>query len=160
MSHTTSITVHVPLNIQRRGGRKVVIAPDGSVLPQARQSLVPPTADPVLVKALARAFRWKRMLDEGRYASVRELADGEGVKPSYAAGVLRLTLLAPAVVEAILDGRQAARASLAGLMAKAPPDWPRQGPLLTDTPRPGNAPPDGPPYPAVAAHPTTLFRQS
>ena len=90
MSQATSITVHVPLNIRRWGGRKVVIAPDGSVLPQARPSLVPPTADPVLVKALARAFRWKRMLDEGRYASVRELADGERVKPSYAAGMLRL----------------------------------------------------------------------
>ena len=108
MSQATSITVHVPLNIRRRGGRKVVIAPDGSVLPQARPSLVPPTADPVLVKALARAFRWKRMLDEGRYASVRELADGEGVKPSYAAGMIRLTLLAPEIVEAVLDGRQPA----------------------------------------------------
>ena len=95
MNQATSITVHVPLNIQRRGGRKVVIAPGGSVLPQTRPSLVPPTADPVLVRALARAFRWKRMLDEGRYASVRELAEGEAVKPSYAAGMLRLTLLAP-----------------------------------------------------------------
>jgi len=127
MSKATSITVHAPLNIQRRGGRKVVIAPDGSVLPQARPSLVPTTADPVLLKALARAFRWKRMLDEGRYASVRELADAEGVKPSYAAGILRLTLLTPEIVEAILDGRQSAGASLASLMAKSPPDWTRQG---------------------------------
>ena len=57
MSQTTSIILHVPLNIRRRGGRKVVIAPDGSVLPQAQSPIVPPTADPVLVKALARAFR-------------------------------------------------------------------------------------------------------
>ena len=106
MSQATSITVHVPLNIQRRGGRKVVIAPDGSVLPQAPPSLVPPTADPVLVKALARAFRWKRMLDDGRYASVQELAAGEKMDRGYAGRMLRLTLLAPSLIEAILDGLQ------------------------------------------------------
>ena len=126
MSQATSITVHVPLHIRRRGGRKVVIAPDGSALPLARPSLVPPTADPVLVKALARAFRWKRMLDEGRYASVQELADGEGVKPSYAAGVLRLTLLRPDIVEAILDGSQPTRVTLVGLMAGVPAMWAEQ----------------------------------
>ena len=126
MSQATSITVHVPLNIRRRGGRKVVIAPDGSVLPQARPSLAPPTADSVLVKALARAFRWKRMLDEGRYASVRELAEGEGVKPSYAAGMLRLTLLAPEIVEAILDGRQAGEMSLDRLLKAWPVHWRQQ----------------------------------
>ena len=79
-----------------------------------------------LMEALARAFRWKRMLDEGRYASVRELADGEGVKPSYAAGMLRLTLLAPVIVEAILDGRQPDGMSLDGLMAGLPAIWERQ----------------------------------
>ena len=126
MSQTTSITVHVPLNIQRRGGRKVVIAPDGSVLPQARPSLVPPTADPVLVKALAKAFRWKRMIDDGRYASVGELADGEGVKPSYAAGILRLTLLAPAAVEAILDGRRTQGLTLDLLLKSFPLFWTEQ----------------------------------
>jgi len=126
MSQATSITVHVPLNIQRRGGRKVVIAPDGSVLPQARPSLVPPTADPVLVKALARAFRWKRMLDEDRYASARELAEAEGVKPSYAAGMLRLTLLAPEIIEAILGGHQPGGLTLDLLLKSFPLLWPEQ----------------------------------
>ena len=128
MSRTTSITVHVPLNIQRRGGRKVVIAPDGSVLPQAVPSLVPRTADPVLVKALAKAFRWKRMLDEGRYGSVRQLAKGERVERSYAAGVLRLTLLAPGIVEAVLDGRQASAVSLNQLLQTFPALWEQQFP--------------------------------
>jgi len=123
MSQATSITVHVPLNLQRRGGRKVVIAPDGSVLPQARPSLVPPTADPVLVKALARAFRWKRMLDEGRYASVQELAAEQKVDRGYAGRLLRLTLLAPAVLEAILDGRQPDGLSLDGLLTSVPTVW-------------------------------------
>lgn len=123
VSQATSITVHVPLHIRRRGGRKVVIAPDGLVLPQASQSVVPPTADPVLVKALARAFRWKRMLDEGRYGSVRELADGEGVKPSYAAGIVRLTLLGPDLVEAILNGQPIRRLTLDLLLKSFPPSW-------------------------------------
>ena len=126
MSQATSITVHVPLNIRRRGGRKVVIAPDGSVLPQAQAPLVPPMADPVLVKALARAFRWKRMLDEGRYASVRDLAEGVGVKASYAAGMLRLTLLAPTIVETILDGRQPQGMSLDQLLKSFPLFWSEQ----------------------------------
>ena len=143
MSQATSITVHVPLNILRRGGRKVVIAPDGSVLPQARLALVPPTADPVLVKALARAFRWKRMLDEGRYASVRELAEGDGVKPSYAAGMLRLTLLAPDIVEAILDGQQPAQITLARLLTPFPADWTWQMPAFQHACR-------GPTYPLKA----------
>ena len=123
MSQVTSITVHVPLSIRCRGGRKVVIAPDGSVLPQTGPSLIPPTADPVLVKALARAFRWKRMLDEGRYASVRELAEGEKVKPSYAAGMLRLTLLSPEIVEAIMDGRQTQGLTLDLLLKSFPLFW-------------------------------------
>ena len=134
MSQATSITVHVPLNIRRRGGRKVVIAPDGSVLPQARPSLVPPTADPVLVKALVRAFRWKRMIDEGRYGSVRELADGVGVKPSYAAGMLRLTLLAPDIVAAIMDGQQPGGMSLSLLMGELPSGWGQQRFLIGDRP--------------------------
>ena len=62
---------------------------------------------------------------------MRALADGEGVRPSYAAGMLRMALLAPAVVEAILDGRQSNGASLAGLIANSPPDWARQDRLLT-----------------------------
>ena len=126
MSQATSITVHVPLNIQRRGGRKVVIAPDGSVLPQAQPQMVPPIADPVLVRALVRAFRWKRMLDDGRYASVRELAKGEKVERSYIASMLGLTLLAPEIVGIIIDGLQPEGMTLAGLLGPFPLGWGEQ----------------------------------
>ena len=126
MSQATSITVHVPLNIQRRGGRKVVIAPDGSVLPQARPSLVPPTADPVLVKALARAFRWKRMLDEGRYATVTELAAGEKLDRGYLGKILMLSLLAPDIVEAIMAGRQPPELGVHVLREGFPVEWREQ----------------------------------
>ena len=73
----------------------------------------PRRMDNTLVKAMARAFRWKRMLDSGEFATIAELADREGIAPSYMTRVLRLTLLAPAIVEAILDGKQGPEVTLA-----------------------------------------------
>jgi len=101
MSAATSITVRVPLAIRHRPGRKTVVTPmtDG-VAP------VTTRADPALVKALARAFRYQRMLDEGRYASITELAAVEKLDRGYLGSLLKLTLLAPDIVEAILDWRQ------------------------------------------------------
>ena len=101
----TSVTVVVPMTIRRRGGRKQIIGPDGAPV-QAGGYAVETQGDPALVKALARAFRWRRMLEEGRYVSVRELAAKEGVDRAYVGRVLNLTLLAPDVVEAVLDGRR------------------------------------------------------
>jgi hypothetical protein len=63
-------------------------------------------ADPALVEALARAYRWKRLLESGRFGSLAELAAAERIDRSFLGKTLRLTLLAPAIVEAILDGRQ------------------------------------------------------
>ena len=95
----TRITVWVPLSIRRRPARKTVVTPVGAV--QAR-------ADPALLKALARAFRWQKMLDEGRYGSISEMAAAEKIERGYLGKVLQLTLLPPWVVEAILEGRQGA----------------------------------------------------
>jgi hypothetical protein len=95
-----TLTVRVPLTIRRRGGRKLVVAPEGSVV------AVPARVDNALVKALARAFRWRRMLEEGRYGTIDEIAAAERINDSYVSRVLRLTLLAPDIIEAILDGRQ------------------------------------------------------
>ncbi len=100
MTTATSITVRVPLAIRHRPGRKTVVTPmAGGVAPVATR------ADPALVKALARAFRYQRMLDEGRYASITEMADAERLERGYLGRLLRLTLLAPDLVEAMLDGR-------------------------------------------------------
>ena len=86
----------------RRGGRKVIIAPDcGDAWAPAKRR-----PDETLIRALARAHRWKQLLDEGRYRSAGELAEAEGVTRSFVNRLLRLTLLAPDIVEAILDGRQ------------------------------------------------------
>ena len=80
-------------------------------------------ADSTLVKALARAFRWKRMLESGEFATIAELAEREGIAPSYMTRVLRLTLLAPDIVEAILDGKQGPEVTLARLLEPFPLAW-------------------------------------
>ena len=98
---SASITVRVPVTIRKRGGRRLVVAPDGAPWPPARARI-----DNTLVKALARAHRWKKMLDDGRYGSVTELAKGEKLDRGYLGKILMLTLLAPDIVEAIMDGRQ------------------------------------------------------
>jgi len=106
----TSVTVVVPMTIRRRGGRKQIIGPDGQPVQAGGcgAGVAETRDDPALVKALARAFRWRRMLEEGRYGSIRELASAEGVDRAYVGRVLNLTLLAPEVVEAVLDGNLAA----------------------------------------------------
>lgn len=83
-------------------------------------------ADPALVKALARAFRYQRMLDEGRYASISEMAEAERIERGYLGSLLRLTLLAPDIVSAILDGRVADRIALPALLEPVPLDWSQQ----------------------------------
>ena len=80
-------------------------------------------ADPALVKALARAHRWKRLLESGRYGSLAELAAAERIDRSFLGKTLRLTLLAPDIVEAILNGRHAAELGLPNLMRPFPVDW-------------------------------------
>ena len=98
----TTITVRMPMAWKRRGGRKVIIAPDGG----DAWAPAKPRPDETLIRALARAHRWKRMLEEGRYRSAGELAEAEGVTRSFVNRLLRLTLLAPDIQEAIIDGRQ------------------------------------------------------
>jgi hypothetical protein len=92
--------------------------PDGAPLPRR--------TDNSLVKALARAFRWKRMLESGEFATIAELAEREGIAPSYMTRVLRLSLLAPDIVEAILDGEQETEVSLAQLLEPFPLTWQHQ----------------------------------
>ncbi len=100
-----TITIHVPFRVVNRGGRKECSCQRAPA--QARKP------DNTLIKALARAFRWKRMLETGEFASISEMAEREGIAFTYMARVLRLSLLAPDIVEAILDGRQGPEVTLA-----------------------------------------------
>jgi len=109
-----TITVKVPFRFAKRGGRKEMQMPSGA--PAKR---VPP--DSTLIKALARAFRWKQMLDSGEFATIGDLAAHDKIAPSYLTRVLRLTLLSPATVEAIIDGN--CTAGLANLLEPFPVCW-------------------------------------
>ena len=118
-----TVTLHVQFRIVKRGGRKEMQLPEGATQPRRTNN--------TLVKALARAFRWKRMLESGEFASISELAEREGIAFTYMARVLRLTLLAPDIVEAILAGKQGAEATLKGLMEPFPLEWRSQMELLS-----------------------------
>lgn len=114
----STLSVRVPFAIRKRGGRKRVLAPDGAEVAPDR-----PRVDSALVKAIARAHRWQRMMESGEYASLTELAEAEKINRSYVSRVLRLTLLAPDIVEAILDGRQPEGVTLEAVMKAFPVAW-------------------------------------
>ena len=116
-----TLTVRVPLAIRKRGGRKLVITPDGRAWSRPRAMV-----DSTLVKALARAHRWKSLLETGEHASVTELARSEKINMSYLSRILRLTLLAPDIVEAVLDGRQSATLQLESMLKPFPVEWESQ----------------------------------
>ena len=113
-----TVTIHVPFRVVKRGGRKEMQLPE--IVAQSRRT------DCALLKALARAFRWKRMLESGEFATIAELAEREGIAPSYMTRVLRLTLLAPDIVEAILDGTQGPEVTLARVLQPFPLGWEEQ----------------------------------
>ena len=117
-----TVTVTVPFAIRKRGGRKLVLTPDGTaVSPQPR-----PRVDSTLLKALARGFRWQKMLREGDYQTLEEIADAEHINPSYISRLMRLAYLSPTIVEAILEGRHPAHLTMKDLMEPFPLDWAAQ----------------------------------
>ena len=115
----STITVFLPMAWRRRGGRKVIVAPPG-----CEDWAPPPKIDRALVKALARAHRWQRLLESGAYGTLADLADAERISRSYVSRILRLTLLAPQIVERILDGRPTV--SLPQLLKPFPVEWEKQ----------------------------------
>jgi hypothetical protein len=121
-----TLVVRIPMRFQRRGGRKRIVAPDGSVIaPTSKRQ-----PDGTLAKALARAWRWQRMLDEGAYNSVSEIGDAEDISKSYVSRILRQALLAPDIAEAILAGRTEQAIMLERLERPLPASWEEQRRLL------------------------------
>jgi hypothetical protein len=127
-----TITVHVPMTFRKRGGRKRVVTPDGA------EWAPRPRVDNAMVKALARAFWWRKMLDEGVHATLEDLAKAKGVNATYVSRILRLTLLAPEIVDAILDGRQPAGTGLDDLLKSFPVDWTMQPNAIKAGANPGD----------------------
>ncbi|MBT7759045.1 MAG: hypothetical protein HN732_17070 [Rhodospirillaceae bacterium] len=117
-----TLTIHVPMTFKTRGGRKLVISPDGVpawAKPRAR-------IDNTMVKALAHAFRWRKLMETGVYATVEEIAAAEKINTSFVSRILRLALLAPEIVEMIIDGLQPTDLTLAKLMKPFPVEWKKQ----------------------------------
>jgi hypothetical protein len=127
----SSITVRVPLAIRRQPGRKTVVTPARD----DAEAVLATRADPALVKALARAFRYQRSLDKGQYASISEMAAAERIDRGYLGRILQLTLLGPDIIEAILDGRQPPHLGLPGLLVPLPMEWGGQRESLRVPPR-------------------------
>jgi len=117
-----TINVRVPMTFVRRGGRKAIVAPDGG------DAWAPsrPRPDEALIRAVVRAHRWRRLLEQGKYRSVSDLAEAEGLTRSFVNRLLRLTLLRPDIVEAILDGRQPKGMQLEELTRTMPSAWDEQ----------------------------------
>jgi hypothetical protein len=116
-----TLTIRIPMRLQRRGGRKLIMTPEGVAAPARK-----PSRDETLVKALLRAHRWRRRIESGRAKSITDLAEQEEVTDAYVCRLLPLTCLAPDIVEAILDGRQAKGLRLAAMLGNRPLDWNEQ----------------------------------
>jgi hypothetical protein len=116
-----TLTVCIPVKFRQRSARKRVVAPESPAWAPA-----PARVDDTLVRVLARARRWQRMIDSGHHATLGELAKAEGVAKPYLCRVVRLSLLATDIVEAILDGKQSRGIALETLLKPFPVEWGRQ----------------------------------
>lgn len=116
------VRVHVPMKFRNRSGRKEIVVPDS--IEQSDDAS--PDYHEALVIAISRAHRWKKLMDEGRYGSIRQMATKFGIAHPYMARIMRLTLLAPDIIEAILDGKEPDGLSLEQLRRPMPVSWEEQ----------------------------------
>jgi hypothetical protein len=112
----------IPMSFRPRGGRTVIVLPDGSRGVVRREA----TIDNTMIKVIARGFRWQRLLYVGTYATIEDLAAAEKINPSYVSRILRLAYLSPVVVQAILDGKHPAWLTMRHLLEPFPADWKQQ----------------------------------
>ena len=116
------VSIQVPMTFRRRGGRKLIISPDGTAGPPTETVVI----ENALIRALAQAFRWRDLFENGTYGSLDEIARKENVAESYISRTMRLTLLAPDLIEMILDDRQPERLTARKLAVAFPLDWAQQ----------------------------------
>ncbi len=115
-----AVVIRIPMQLKSRRGRKEIIVPEGL----ARRSKSP-TQGPLL-RALERAFHWQELIDSGRYPSLSELAEALDRDRSYVARIMRLALLAPDIVEAIVHGEEPSGLTLEKLLKGIPIVWAKQ----------------------------------
>lgn len=118
----SSEVTDIPMSFRPRGGRTVIVLPDGSRGVVRREA----TIDNTMIKVIARGFRWQRLLYDGTYATIEDLAAAEKINPSYVSRILRLAYLSPVVVQAILDGKHPAWLTMRHLLEPFSTDWKQQ----------------------------------
>ena len=131
LTETGNLQIHIPMHIRRMRGRKMIFAPqalDGEV-PDG-----PSDVQAAVVQALGRASSWAEAIESGEVHSISDLARNLDVDNSYVARILKLTTLAPDIIEAILHGEEPSGLSLAQLIRTFPMDWERQRALFGFTP--------------------------
>lgn len=119
MSAPTTMRVLIPLTIRKRNGRPKIVPP---------ADMVPDTGgvDPHVLKAIAKAWSWRRKLESGKAATIQDIADSEGISDRYVGRMLRLAYLAPAVLGKLLIGRVAPAVSIKDMAAAAELPWVEQ----------------------------------
>lgn len=117
-------SVRVPFRSVRRGGRKLIITPENA--PALKRPDAEPEVDPVLLKAIMRAWRWRRAIEDGWAASITEIAEREGLTDSFVTRMLALTTLAPDILQDVLDGRQPPSLTLQKVVGAVSPSWREQ----------------------------------
>jgi len=122
MQHDTTFSIHVPVQFKRHGGRKMIILPETEM--QGQKAAL--RRDMTLVNGVAKAHRWQTLYERGKYASLTEFIEKQGLNKSYAARVMNLNLLAPDIRKTILDGLQPRALSLSDLMKPFPSEWQQQ----------------------------------
>ncbi len=115
-------TTEIPMTFRRRGGKAVIVLPNGDRAIERREALI----DNAMVKLLARGHRWHRKLFDGTHASIEDMAKSENISPSFVSRILRLAYLSPTVIEAILDGKDPAQLTMKDLMEPFPMEWDAQ----------------------------------
>lgn len=116
MSAPTTMRVFIPLTIRKRNGRPKIVPP---------ADVVPDTGgvDPHVLKAIAKAWSWRRKLESGVVATIEDVARAENVTPAFIRRTLKLAYLSPAVLEKLLIARKSPAVSLKDLAAAAELPW-------------------------------------
>ena len=133
-TEVSTLIVRIPVAFKRRGGRKLIITPEGVDAPMV--PVQPAPVDDTLVKTLVKAHRWRRRIETGKAKSVTDLAEQEKVSIAYVTKLWPLTCLAPDIVVAILDGRQPRGLSVNRMLQNVPESWDEQRRLWEFVARP------------------------
>lgn len=117
---TCGISVRIPMKMKKHGGRKKI------TVPTSLDGIVEDSCNNTFAIAIARAFCWLEMLESGRYGSIREMAEALGICTTYMTRLLRFTMLAPDIIEAILNGSESDGFSQNKLIGTIPAHWEEQ----------------------------------